>query len=164
MSGHWCPRCPLHLFYPHTLQPDWPRAFEERAMKLQWVQFRLKADPSPGALDLGHLLNRGNNQRKEEATSTLLLSWQRLTKPSEFTLETSRIFRSASGDFLPDPVGGLGTPSAPFWREGEWAWGWNALCLFQHKNVLLAFSETSKWCGMCGLHLYFNVSNNLVLN
>lgn len=79
-------------------------------MKLQWVQFRLKADPSPGALDLGHLLNRGNNQRKEEATSTLLLSWQRLTKPSMFTPETSRTFRSASGDFLSDPVGGLGTP------------------------------------------------------
>lgn len=44
---------------------------------------------------------------------------------------------------------GLSTPtSLVLKREGVQSEDWNALCLLQHRNALLAFTEKSRRCGI----------------
>ncbi|KAI4581336.1 hypothetical protein MJG53_009779 [Ovis ammon polii x Ovis aries] len=76
--------------------------------------------------------------------------WSLCVKKSDHELESE-------GDTIPQFCGclaknksvGLSTPTSPVLkRDGVQSEDWNALCLLQHRNALLALTETSKRCGI----------------
>lgn len=156
------------ILQPKLYSQSRGRAIPEGAMGSQlWMPFGHKAHAHPGTLGLGWLLKERKTIKEEGRHNTQLscCSGEGCIFPE--TVTPLVLLRA----FLPEPASGL-TPHppppprtpAPFRGERSAVWGLECPLPAPHRNALLAFAGTLKWCGMCALTFHFNVSSNLVVN
>ena len=172
---HRC-RCPSCVWALPTPQPklgsrSGARAIQEEAMcsHTRGV-IHTQAWYSPGLTGWRLTSHGRNSQRGWETQHTPLacvspkewLSHRSLSAPNS---KTPHVLLTA---FLPEQAGGLKHPHQPGSEErGSAVWGLECPLPAPAQKCAAGIhrdEQTMWYCGMCALNLYFNVSNNLVVN